>query len=336
MIDKGGKKFAGLAAILFLFAGVPANADDGIPLGYKIDPIALPDLLSGEANLGPLIFRGSISITTPDPDFVGWSGMWVSPDGKEMVGVEDGRWVKARLDYDDGGNLSGFTLTATGELHDAAGNTFTDDEDRDVEALDHDGKAFLAGFETHDRVLRYTDIDGPGTSLPIPPSVLTLIHKGARFSSVVALGVGSALMIPEYSYADAQSKEARKAGPAPHQGWMQSRKGAGPIALRGASPALPVSMARLPSGDVLTSEVRFNAATKHFDQSAIGIVSKDQIKPGGTMHPRWIALFAAPLSAWIDASSARKGPKGETLIYLISSSKPPILYMFELRDGWSR
>jgi len=83
----------------------------------------------------------------------------------------------------------------------------------------------------------------------------------------------------------------------------------------------------------ITSEVRFNAATKQFDQSAIGIVSKDQIKPGGTMHPRRIATFAAPLSAWIDASSARKGPKGETLIYLISSSTPPILYMFEMRDG---
>lgn len=89
-------------------------------------------------------------------------------------------------------------------------------------------------------------------------------------------------------------------------------------------------MARLPSGDHLTSEVRFNAVTKKFDQSAISIVPKDQIKPGGTMIPRRIATFAAPLAAWIDASSARTGPKGETLIYLMSSSTPPILYMFEL------
>lgn len=302
-------------------------AEDPIP-GLATEPVILPQDLGEIADLGPLRFRGGLTITTGKPRFWGWSGIWVSPDGTELIGVEMGRWVKARLSYDEQGNLAGFEPLETGALHDTTGQELSGEEDTDSEGLDFGEDGFLVGFETNDRVYRYDSIDGPATQLPIPQSVIAPIFRGGGFSSVVALADGSTLMIPEYTYADPVTK---KLAPSPARGWLETPFGAGPIALRGAFPAMPVSIAQLPNGDLITVELRLMNGT--VDQAWIGIVPKDQVAIGQTLSPKKIAKFASPMPSWrIEGSSARTGERGETLIYLMTTSTPPVLYMFELID----
>ena len=321
-------RIARAAAVLLLPWSVPAVAGEAPVPGLATEAVVLPEDLGEIADLGPLVFRGGLTITTPDPKFWGWSGVWVSPDGKELVGVENGRWIKAKLSYDAQGNLSGFDPAAVGALHDALGRELSGEEDTDSEGLDFDGHDFIVGFETNDRVLRYRDIDGPGVPLRIPQTILAPIFRGAGFSSVVALADGSTLAIPEYSYADAEKREY---GRWPARGWLEMPHGAGPIALRGAFPAMPVSIAQLPGGDLLTVELRLDGVSATVDEAWIGIVPKEEIAIGNTMTPRQIAKFAPPMPAWrIEGTSARVGDHGETLIYIMTTSTPPRLYMFEL------
>jgi len=322
------------AAMLASLSSSAAAGQDGPIAGLSAQQVTMPDEMGDVADLGPLVFRGGLSITTPDPKFVGWSGIWVSPDGAEMVGVERGTWVKARLEYDPEGNLSGFVPERVGMLHDANGNALSGDE-ADAEGLDFDGTDFFVGFETHDRVLRYRDIDGPGVALPIPQAVLAPIFRGAGFSSVAALPNGSVMMMPEYSYASVEQKErGERPSFAPTRGWIEGVEGAGPIALRAGHPALPVSITQLPSGGLVTSEVHFSEETQTLDEGRIGFVPQGEAAIGRTMSPRPIATFASPMPAWrIEGGSARTGARGETLLYFMSTSAPPVLYMFELKGG---
>ena len=272
-------------------------------------------------------------MTTGADDFYGWSGIWVSPDGAELIGVEGGTWVRARLSYDADGNLAGFAPTAAGRLHDERGQPLAEGDDSDAEALDFDGTDFLVGFETNDRVMRYRDLDGPGIPLPIPQSIIETIFRGTGFSSVAALEDGSILAIPEYAYVNAEDRQAGAPFKTiPTRGWMETSHGGGPVSLRAALPSLPVSLVALPNGDLLTVEVHL-LEDLSIDRAEIGVASRDEARIGGMLNPRRIATLAEPMPAWrIEGSAARKGA-GETLIYLLSTSSPPVLYMFELKSG---
>lgn len=47
-----------------------------------------------EKQLGPLRFKGAVTVTRIQGRFVGWSGFWVSPDGRRFAGVNDGDWAQ--------------------------------------------------------------------------------------------------------------------------------------------------------------------------------------------------------------------------------------------------
>ncbi|MEO5707555.1 MAG: esterase-like activity of phytase family protein [Alteraurantiacibacter sp.] len=270
-------------------------------------------------------------MTTAAVDFVGWSGIWVSPDGSSLVGVEEGTWVRANLIYDSVGNLQDFRPVAAGLLHDDMGQPLADGGDSDAEALDFDGKEFFVGFETNNRVLRYRDIDGPGFPLPIPSAITDTIFRGTGFSSVAVIRDGSVIALPEYAYATASDRQAGAGFTAiPTRGWMETPFGAGPISLRAALPSLPVALANLPNGDLLTAEVHLQD-DRSIDRAEIGLAPGTEAVIGGMINPCALATFAPPMPAWrIEGATARPGPNGETLLYLLSTSAPPVLYMFAL------
>src|SRR5687767_11233262 len=129
-----------------------------VPMGCAVDPprfqtspLKPPITAEIEKQLGPVRFKGAVVVARTEGKFFGWSGLWVSPDGKRFAGVDGGDWAQGTLSYDGDGNLASLTVQAAGPLLDDKGQPFANPDDKDAEALDFDGLRFLVGFETHDR-----------------------------------------------------------------------------------------------------------------------------------------------------------------------------------------
>lgn len=322
---------AGLIAAVALAGATAAfaqTAPDPIP-GLTVKPLLLPKNLGRQVKLGSLEYRGGVTIgSTADPTvFHGFSGLWVSPDGKTLAAVEHGKWITAELRYDQRGDLAGFALKDSGPLLDEKGKPFSDDEDMDSEALDFDGQHFLVGFETHGRVLAYDEFKAAAQPITLPDEA---VGKKGGFSSVVALEGGGTLFLPEYTYEN--HKKKKLTATARPRGWLRTASGAeGPIWLRAAFPWMPVSLAQLPDGDLLVLELHL-VPNVGVDQARLSRIARADVKIGHTMRAHRIAMFGMPMPAWrIEGTSVRKGPNGETLLYMMTSTAPAQLYMFELK-----
>ena len=81
----------------------------------------------------------------------------------------------------------------------------------------------------------------------------------------------------------------------------------------------PTSAALLPDGGVLVLERRFTL----LGGLAIRVVrlSADEIKPGARLTGEELAFFRPPLAIDnMEALAVRRGPAGETLVYLMSDN----------------
>ena len=144
-------------ACLLLAVLASCAAETRHPPQFQASSLKPPLTAEIEKELGPLRFRGAVTVTRTEGRFVGWSGFWVSPDGSRFAAVDGGDWAQGTLSYDGDGNLASLTVQAAGPLLDDKGQPFAHPDDKDAEALDFDGSRFLVGFETHDRVLAYRD-----------------------------------------------------------------------------------------------------------------------------------------------------------------------------------
>jgi hypothetical protein len=88
-------------ALAFVLADVaPGGAE---PLEVSVRRIESFSLAGGQEPIGPLTFLGGLRLTSPDRDFGGFSGIWVSDDGAGVVMIGDSSVVvRARLAYADG------------------------------------------------------------------------------------------------------------------------------------------------------------------------------------------------------------------------------------------
>ena len=107
--------------------------------------------------VGSLRFRGALEITSPAAGFGGLSGLLVSADGTRMTAVSDqGRWVTARLTYDDEGRLAGLGDGEIGKLESRNGVDLKWKELQDAESLALlPNGAMLVAFEHFHRIWRY-------------------------------------------------------------------------------------------------------------------------------------------------------------------------------------
>ena len=315
------------AASCLLLAVAPSRpAETQDPHRFRASSLKPPLTAEIETQLGPLRFKGAVSVTRTEGRFFGWSGFWVSPDGSRFAAVDGGDWAQGSLSYDADGNLASLTVQATGPLLDDKGEPFTHQDDKDAEALDFDGSRFLVGFETHDRVLAYRDFTSAAERIELPEEALVGIPRGAGFSSVAHLPNGATIVLPEYTADDPQEMRVSTRT----RGWLLTKNGAGPVWLRKAR-GLPVSLSAFPNGDLLLLEVLPNRV-KITDTRLSRISAKD-IAIGGTMRPKELATLRPPLvDGRFEGSAVRRGPRGETLLYLMLNDSPAALYMLELPD----
>jgi hypothetical protein len=316
----------GVASACLLLAVLASCATETRDPRFQTSSLKPPLTAEVEKELGPLRFRGAVTVTRTEGKFSGWSGLWVSPDGSRFAAVEGGEWARGALSYDADGTLAALTVQAAGPLLDDKGQPFAHADDKDAEALDFDGSRFLVGFETHDRVLAYTDFTSAAEPIELPAEALVGIPRGAGFSSVAHLPNGSVIVLPEYTADDPQNMRVSTRT----RGWLLTKNGAGPVWLRKAR-GLPVSLSAFPNGDLLLLEVLPNRG--RITDTRLSRIPAREIAIGRTMRPRQLATLRPPLvDGRFEGSAVRRGTRGQTLLYLMINDSPAALYMFELSD----
>jgi hypothetical protein len=312
------------AALLAALSSWPAGAD---PIAIEAVPVALDPVAPERDEIGRLRYRGGLELGSPDGRFGGFSALHVDPDGRRLVALSDkGRVLSARPVHDARGRLVDLRRAELRPLRGADGRALSKRR-RDAEALAPDGQGgFYVAFEQDHRIWRYPagrrPFESPPMTLPMPPGLNRAPANGG-VEALAALGDGRLLALAE------RLIDGDRAA-----GWVGGASGWAPLAYRILGIFRPTAAARLPSGDVLVLErgfrlgVELSARLLRLDPSAA--------TPGAVLVGEELAVIRWPKSVDnMEGLAARKGPAGETLIYLISDNnfsplQRTLLLLFEL------
>lgn len=324
---------AGLLA-LFLCGAVSAEA-----LRIEAKPVPLAPGDPSRLRVGQLLYRGGLVLRSPHRRFGGFSGLNVSADGKRLLAISDkGRWIEARLLYDKTGRLTGLSHAHIGRLRGPSGK-IPGWRERDSETLAMlPGGRLAVGFEGTPRIWVYPPSKIPfarrPTALAIPPS-LRFASRNAGLEALAALPGGELFALAEDMEAPAPF------GYSAHAAWRRVKGSWTALAYDRVGLYRPTGAARLPPGTKYEGDVVvIERALYLFAGFSIRIMlmPAKAIKAGARLRPRHLATLASPLNVDnFEGVSARRGPKGETLIYLISddnfrAAQRTYLMMFRLID----
>lgn len=182
-----------------------------IPVAVSARSIAAFEPRNPEkTRFGSLVFRSGLVLTGSHPRFGGFSGLWRSPDGSDLVAVTDnGFWLTAKL-ASRNGRLAGLEGAELAPILGASGKPLHRSRYYDTESLCiADGMAYLGVERTHD-VLRF-DWAGEGVMarariVPVPREVKRLPdNRGLEAIGVVPGGLplaGAIVAIAERSGKD--------------------------------------------------------------------------------------------------------------------------------------
>jgi hypothetical protein len=292
-------------------------------LPLKIDEPAIKQI-------GRLLWRGGISMKANSRNFGGWSDLHVSPDGRTLTSISDeGAWLTATIDYDGEANLAGLSGGRIGQLRGLDGQPLKTKTEADAEGMARlpDG-SWLVAFEHHHRLWRYQTLASTPTPFEGPTDIGRQPANGG-IEALTALSDGRIIAISEeYSQR-----------PGTVIGWIGQPTAGGRYTWRSFDYATipnfrPTAIALLPDGSFATIERAFDIVrgvrcrVTRFDAS--------QLKPGGTVHAEELARLALPYAVDnLEGLAVTKGPRGETLLWLISDDnfnplQRNILLLFEL------
>lgn len=307
----------------------PVNAR-ALPLDIQTqkEPFKLDDPTARQ--VGRLIWRGGLSLKADSANFGGWSDLYVTPDGRRLTSISDvGGWFTATIDYDQDGNLAGLRDGRIGPLHNLDGKPLVTKEWADSEAMAHmpDG-SWMVSFERHHRIWHYPALEGVPIAIDLPTDFSRQPSNGG-VETLTALPDGRLIAISEkYSVR-----------PGFNVGWIGTPAGGDRYAWSRFEYATvpdfhPTSIVQLPDGSFATLERAFDIVrgvrvrVMHFEA--------DQLKAGGTVHAEELAFLVTPYAVDnLEGIAAAKGPRGETLLWLISDDnfnplQRNLLLMFEI------
>ncbi len=306
-----------LTAFLAVFLSSAVSAET---LRIEATPVPLNPADPSITRVGRLVYRGGLLLHSPHRWFGGLSGLRVSADGKRLLAISDkGRWVEARLRYGRAGRLTGLDRAKIGRLRGPDGGRLGRRErDSETLAMLPDGR-MAVGFEGTPRIWIY-----PPSKTPFArrPTVLA-IPRGLRFAAsntgleaLAVLASGRILALAENLAA------SQPYGYSAHAGWLRTKGRWTALAYDRVGAYRPTGAASLPPGTKYAGGVVvIERAFFLFSGFAIRVMllPSGAIKPGSLLRPQHLATLSTPLTADnFEGVSVRRGPRGETLIYLIS------------------
>ena len=138
---------------------------------------------------GAMQFRGGLVLSCHHPRFGGFSALWRSADGRDLVSLTDrGYWLTAKVSTADG-RLAGLEATEMAAMLDAAGRPLARSKSFDTESLAIAGGHAYVGVERTHEILRFDwardGVEARARSLPVPAP----IKKLPRNRGLEALGI---------------------------------------------------------------------------------------------------------------------------------------------------
>jgi hypothetical protein len=256
------------------------------------------------AQLDTLEFEAGFALGASDPRFGGLSGLWLSPDGTELIAVSDrGTLWRASLDHAADGRLIGLRDWQAVEPGSAAG----DPPRRDAEALAPAGAdGLVIAYEgTHRlRRLALADLTAPAAALPTPLGLDRPSNHGIE--ALAELPDGALLALAE----------GRLVGSGDLHAWLIDGDRALPLSYAASGGYLPTGADRL-DDTIFVVERRFSLLRGF--ATRIVTLPVAEVRPGARLIGRRLAELRAPLLGEnFEAIAARRGPDGRVLLYLVS------------------
>lgn len=308
---------------------LPAEAAGADPVVVNARAVPLSAQDASRVRIGRLIYRGGVALSANDSRFGGWSDLDISDDGTRLTAISDrGFWLEAGVMYDGSGRLEGLDQARIGPLVDLAAmpqRGLMGDAEGLARAPDG---SFFVSYERRARIWLYPVADPPFSIRPRivpPPPDAHRLPANSGLESLARLPGGRLLTLTE----------GLMEGDA-HVGWVGDGRTWHKLTYQAGPDFKPTGMARLPDGDILVLERRFTRLG--VPGARIAHVEADRIRPGARLVGDEIALIEAPVALDnFEGIAARRGPRGETLVYLISDDnyfflQRTLLLLFEL-DG---
>jgi hypothetical protein len=254
--------------------------------------------------LGQLRFEAGFLLTSDDPRFGGLSGLWLAPDGHEIMMVSDhGTIWRATLEH-TGDRLTGIAGWVPVEPGRAPG----DPNGRlDAEALADDGRGGLVIADEGQQRLRRLALDDPGApaqALPVPPRLARAGNTGIE--ALAALPDGAFLALSE-GVIDAQDQLAA---------WRIDGDRIEPLSYQAIDGFVPTGADRL--DDTLYVVERRVSLLSGFTARVVAL-DVAEVRPGASLAGLELARLGRPaVSDNFEGIAARRAADGRILLYLVS------------------
>lgn len=153
------------------------------PIAVTAQPISRFSMSDPDrSRFGALYFRSGLNLKSETSAFGGFSGLWRSPKGQEIIALADNaQCLKARLETSDG-RLSGLSRTIMEPLVLSSGTPLRRSRYYDTESFTLSGGAAFVGVERNHAVVRFArDRSGAlvrGVPLPGPKELKDLPSNG--------------------------------------------------------------------------------------------------------------------------------------------------------------
>jgi hypothetical protein len=292
----------------FCLAAWPAVAKD-------ITVTATPILLNAgdpqQTRVDSLEFVAGFVLKSDTPEWGGYSGMIMAPDGSQLVAISDvGHWLKLALQHDGEGRLTGIGAARIEPLLDEEGKPLASKDWSDAEAIARlPNGDFIVAFERHHRLWRYASADGvpAGPAQPVAaPEAITALPDNSGIEAVAVMPDGRLILAAEGG-AD-PVKGARvwiRTGQSWQQKWLEHADGFD-----------PTDMAPLTDDYLVLLERRYNET----DGPAARIsVIGSRMMLGDAFTGYTLAVLRLPLSVDnFEDIALRAAPSGDTYIYVLS------------------
>ena len=246
----GGAAAATLACTGVALAQRPQAFKGATAIDVEARPISrLSTTDPDRSRFGALMFRSGIDLRSPVSAFGGFSGLWRSANGQDIIALADNAQVlKARIETSDG-RLSGLGSPVLSPLILSNGVPMRRSRYYDTESFALAGNAAFVGVERNHAVIRFertgTGSIIRGVPIPVPKELKDLPGNGG----LEALGVA-----PQRSPLNGALVGIAEGG----QGFILTgpRRGAFQVALSGGFEV--TDLAFLPDGDAVILERRFS------------------------------------------------------------------------------
>lgn len=294
-----------LLGLLFC-AAAPTAAKD---ITVTATPVPLNPEDPKQTRVDSLEYVAGFALDSPAPEWGGYSGMVLAPDGSSLLAVSDvGHWLEMELAHDSRGVLLSIGRARIEPLLDEAGQPVAGKEWSDAEEIARNGDgSFLVSFERRHRVWLYAAVGGvphgPSTTVPLPVEIGSL-PENAGLEAITAGRSGQLTLVAEGGADPEQGS----------RGWIGKEGSWTRFSIERADGFEPTSLAEGPGSSPVLLERRYTEADGPAARiSTIGLPFAPRASGftlGVLRRPMTVDNF--------EALAIRAAPDGHAFIYLLS------------------